>query len=141
MKNTLRGQIIMELATTAGLSYQVPVRMTFRQSSPWGIELAFLLPGDAPVHWTVSRELLLDGLSTVAGEGDVQVRPLEWGDGDFVAIRLRSPEGTAQLVAPLAALHAYLLRTDMITPFGEEFTEEWLESGISRLLTDAETRR
>ncbi|WP_042385758.1 SsgA family sporulation/cell division regulator [Streptacidiphilus melanogenes] len=141
MNDTLRGQIIMELATTAGLSYQIPVCLTFRQAASWGIELTFFLPGDAPVRWTVSRELLLDGLSTVAGEGDIQVRPLEWHDADLVAIRLRSPEGEAQLIAPLAALHAYLLRTDMMTPFGEEFSEEWLESGIARLLTDTGTLR
>ncbi|WP_052443292.1 SsgA family sporulation/cell division regulator [Streptacidiphilus neutrinimicus] len=138
MNNTLRGQIIMELATPGGLVLQIPVRLTFRQSAAWAVELTFLLPGDAPVRWIVSRELLLDGLSTVAGECDIQVRPADWHPGDLVAIRLRSPEGTAELLAPLAALHAYLLRTDMMTPFGEEFSEEWLDRGIALLLTDAE---
>jgi hypothetical protein len=141
MNSTLRGHITMELATAAGLRYQIPVELTFRQATPWAIELTFFLPGDEPVHWTVSRELLLDGLRTVAGEGDIQVRPLEWHDGDLVAITLRSPEGEAELIAPLAALHAYLLRSAMLTPFGEEFSEEWLERGITRLLTDAELHR
>ncbi|SEL61349.1 SsgA family sporulation/cell division regulator [Streptacidiphilus jiangxiensis] len=138
MNSTLRGQITMELATTAGLSYQIPVRLAFHQATSWAIELTFFLPGDEPVQWTVSRELLLDGLSTVAGEGDVRVRPLEWEDDDLVAITLRSPEGEAELIAPLTALHAYLLRTDMMTPFGEEFSDEWLDRGITRLLTGAE---
>ncbi|MEY9875456.1 hypothetical protein ABH931_004957 [Streptacidiphilus sp. MAP12-33] len=138
MNSTLRGQITMELATTAGLSYQIPVRLAFHQATPWAIELTFFLPGDEPVRWTVSRELLLDGLSTVAGEGDIQVRPLEWHDDDLVAITLRSPEGEAELIAPLTALHAYLLRTDMMIPFGEEFSDEWLDRGITRLLIGAE---
>ncbi|MEZ0068400.1 hypothetical protein ABIA32_004425 [Streptacidiphilus sp. MAP12-20] len=140
MNSTLRGQIMMELATHAGVSFQVPVRLTFNRVTPWAIQLTFFLPGDEPVQWTVSRELLLDGLSDVAGEGDIQVRPLEWQDGELVAITLRSPEGEAELIAPLVALHAFLLRTDMLTPFGEEFTDEWLDRGITRLLT-AESRR
>jgi hypothetical protein len=141
MNSTLHGQITMELATAAGLGYRIPVRLSFHRATSWAIELTFLLPGDEPVRWTVSRELLLDGLSTVAGEGDVQVRPLEWHDGDLVAISLRSPDGEAELLAPLAALHAYLVRTDMMTPFGEEFSDEWLERGIIRLLTDTGLHR
>jgi hypothetical protein len=138
MDSTLRGQITMELATAFGLSYRIPVELAFHQATPWAVELTFFLPGDEPVHWTVSRELLLDGLSTVAGEGDIQVRPLERQDADLVSITLRSPDGAAELIAPLTALHAYLLRTDMMIPFGEEFDEEWLDRGVSRLLTDGE---
>jgi hypothetical protein len=138
MNSTLRGQITMELVTAAGLRYQLPVGLSFHQASPWAIELSFLLLGDRPIHWAVSRELLLDGLSTVAGEGDIRVRPLEWHDGELVAISLRSPDGEAELIAPLTALHAYLLRTDMITPFGEEFSDAWLDRGITSLLTDTE---
>jgi hypothetical protein len=141
MNSTLHGQITMELATAAGVGYRIPVGLSFRQATSWAVELTFLLPGDEPVRWTVSRELLLDGLSTVAGEGDIQVRPLKWHDADLVAISLRSPDGEAQLIAPLAALHAYLVRTDMLTPFGEEFSDEWLERGIARLLTDAGLHR
>lgn len=141
MNSTLRGQITMELATAGGLSYRIAVRLAFHQATPWAVELTFLLPGDEPVRWTVSRELLLDGLSTVAGEGDIRIQPLDWHDGDLVAISLRSPEGEAELIAPLVALHAFLLRTDMMTPFGEEFSEEWLDRGITRLMSDTETHR
>ncbi|WP_051943644.1 SsgA family sporulation/cell division regulator [Streptacidiphilus rugosus] len=141
MNSTLRGQILMELATPAGVSFQIPVRLTFTRIKAWSIQLTFFLPGDEPVQWNVSRELLLDGLSDVAGEGDVRVRPLAWHDGELVAITLRSPEGEAELVAPATALHAFLLRTDLLVPFGEEFSDEWLDQGIARLLTDAESRR
>lgn len=142
MNSTLRGQIIMELATRSGISFQIPVRLTFDRSTPWAVGLTFLLPGDDPVRWTVSRELLLDGLSDVAGDGDIQVRPVEWLDQDLIAISLRSPDGEAELLAPLAALHAFLLRTDLIAPFGQEFPEEWLDRGIAGLLgTGAELRK
>jgi hypothetical protein len=137
MNTTLCAQIMMELAATAGLAFLIPVRLTFRHNAAWEIVLSFSLPGDEQVSWTVSRELLLDGLSTVAGEGAVRVRPCR-RDDDKVAITLCSPETETQLIAPVAALHAYLLRTDMLRPMGTEFSEEWLDRGLAGLLSETE---
>lgn len=139
MNRALCAQIMMELATTTGLTYLVPVRLTFRPRTSWEIGLSFKLPGDEPVARPVSRELLLDGLSTVAGDGAIRVSPCTRRH-DMVAIEFSSPRKATRLIAPATALHTYLLRTDALRPMGTEFDEAWLERGITSLLRSTKPR-
>lgn len=72
----------------------LPTRFQFDTAAPLEVTLTFQFDSqfDAAdaVTWTLSRSLLLDGLSGKAGSGDVTV----WPDADdIVAVHLDSPDG------------------------------------------------
>ncbi len=127
----LHAVLAMDLETGAGERLRLDVGVRYDESDPLVVQLHFNPPTAAPLVWTVSRELLLDGLDRPSGQGDVLVRPL---DGPEVLIVLRSPCGEARLYAPAAALEAVLLRTDLLVPVGEELPPGALERELSLLL-------
>ncbi|GAA4850909.1 SsgA family sporulation/cell division regulator [Kitasatospora terrestris] len=129
----LAARLAMELDGGHGLAFRLPVDVTYSAADPLVVELTFLLPGDAPVRWTVSRELLLDGISAPAGEGDIHVCP-DGADPGLVRILLRAPGGEALLTTRVAALHEVLLRTDLLVPFGAEWSESDLDQELAHML-------
>ncbi|WP_441245889.1 SsgA family sporulation/cell division regulator [Kitasatospora sp. McL0602] len=132
----VRARLAMELEGGPGLSYQLRADVEYRTADPLVLGLTFHLPGDTPVTWTVSRELLLDGLSAPAGEGDVRVRPHP-DSPDHAQLQLHAPGGSAHLSVTRGALHEVLLRTDLLVPFGEEFTDGGLERAVAGWLEAA----
>ncbi|MFC9326266.1 SsgA family sporulation/cell division regulator [Kitasatospora sp. NPDC057015] len=129
--------IPMDLSCAPGPDVRLRVGLAFRPRDPMVLRLTFDMADGAPVTWALSRDLLLDGLDAPAGQGDVQVSPHEH-DPDLVRILLRSPGGTAELLAPAAALHAVLLRTDRLVPFGEEPCTAALDRELALLLQSTE---
>jgi len=136
--NGLAARLGMELEGPHGLTFRVPVELAYTTADPLVVELTFLLPGDLPVTWTISRELLLDGISAPTGEGDVHVCPHP-DDPELVRIALRAPGGEALLTARIPALHEVLLRTDLLVPFGEEWTDSDLDLELAELLASADS--
>ncbi|MER5867700.1 SsgA family sporulation/cell division regulator [Kitasatospora sp. NPDC002040] len=132
----LCAQLAMELEDGSGLRLRVRTELRYRADDPLAVRLTFHLPGDQPVNWTIARDLLLDGMGAPAGEGDVHVRPHP-GEPDAVQLLLHAPGGSASISVGLAPLHAVLLRTDLMVPFGAELTEGQLERGLAELLAEA----
>ena len=130
-------RIPMDLSCGPGPEVRLDVAVGFRAQDPLVLRLTFDMADEAPVTWAISRELLLDGLCTPVGEGDVHIRPDD-ADPDLLRIVLRSPGGTAELLAPAPALHAVLLRSDRLVPFGEEFCALSLERELALLLQSTE---
>ncbi|WP_371481280.1 SsgA family sporulation/cell division regulator [Kitasatospora sp. NBC_00315] len=133
-------RVPMDLACGLGLEVRLQVGLAYRADDPMVLRLTFDMAGpadEAPVTWVISRELLLDGLDAPTGEGDVHVRP-DGTDPDVLRIILRAPTGTAELRAPAPAVHAVLLRSDRLVPFGEEFSAESLERELALLLQSTE---
>jgi hypothetical protein len=102
--------------------------------------MTFHLPGDAPVTWAFGRELLLDGLNSPSGDGDVHIGPTEpEGLGD-VHIRLQVGADRALFRAGTAPLVAFLDRTDKLVPLGQEHTlgdfDGNLEDALGRILAE-----
>ncbi|WP_035804651.1 SsgA family sporulation/cell division regulator [Kitasatospora mediocidica] len=95
-------------------------RLTYRSSDPYAVTLAFgaqhALEGE-PVVWVFSRELLATGVNTVAGAGDVRVRPYDPGR---TVIELRVPEGSAVLMLPTDGVRAFLRASYEAVPSGAE---------------------
>jgi hypothetical protein len=82
--------------------------------------MAFHVGMDDPVEWIFARDLLAEGLSHPAGEGDVRLWPSTGPGRHVLNIALSSPFGQAQFEAPLAALTGFLLRTFEVVPTGRE---------------------
>ena len=117
----------MSFLVSEELSFRIPVELRYEVCDPYAIRMTFHLPGDAPVTWAFGRELLLDGLNSPSGDGDVHIR-LQVG-----ADRALFRAGTAPLVA-------FLDRTDKLVPLGQECTlgdfDGDLEEELGRILAE-----
>jgi hypothetical protein len=135
-RNIVTGRLVMSLLVCRELAFDVDVRLCYDPADPFAVRLTFHLPGDAPVSWIFGRELLLDGISRVTGEGDIVVQPVPGDDEDFmdVLIQLRSPAGEAVLRSPALPLISFLGRTDRVLPLGQEHTMAELDETLHLIL-------
>jgi hypothetical protein len=107
-----------------GRTVDVPATFEYDAADPWAVRIVF--PGGrgdtaAPVRWVVGRELLLEGLTDPAGDGDVRLFPSVDEDGRAaVVIELCSPDGRLVLQVRTSALYRFLSRTLTVVPLGAE---------------------
>lgn len=107
----LRRATAIPLTVTAMWSRSDPLAVTLRIADPTS--------GDG-TDWLMARELLLVGVSTPTGRGDVQVQPL----GVFhVGVRISSPSGTLVIRLSRQAVVAFVRETERWVPVGEEVIE------------------
>jgi Streptomyces sporulation and cell division protein, SsgA len=121
----------------------------YAREDPYAVKMAFHVGTAEPVEWTLARELLAAALHSREGIGDVQVWP-STAPGDpeagregtasgygIVNIAMTSPFGHAQFEAPAAAIAAFLHRTYLIVPEGQETNYiEW-DAELAVLLSQA----
>jgi hypothetical protein len=116
----------------------LPVRASLRYDpdDPYAVNVLFHAESAAgePVSWSFARELLVTGLEESAGIGDVQVWPWASSRGDFVALALSSPDGTALFEVPRSILVRFLRRTYVAVPRGRESDHLDVDAAVNRLL-------
>ncbi|MEU7638647.1 MULTISPECIES: SsgA family sporulation/cell division regulator [unclassified Streptomyces] len=137
MNDTVQAEVIMSFLVSEELAFRIPVELEFDSADPYAVRLTFDLPGDVPVTWVFGRELLLDGLSRPAGEGDVRVEPSSPEHLSDVYISLQVGAERALFRASAPPLIAFLDRTDRIVPLGKEEVCDTLEAALDRILTEA----
>ncbi|MFD8479147.1 SsgA family sporulation/cell division regulator [Kitasatospora sp. NPDC059673] len=134
MHSTVQAHMAMRLVVSSELSFRVLVDMEYHGGDPFAVRFTFHLPGDEPVTWVFARELLVDGLGLASGEGDVHIHPVG-EDLAEVGLVLRSPEGDARMRAEAAPLLAFLARTDLVVPLGQETTGGDLDQELASILS------
>jgi hypothetical protein len=140
MRELVQAEVLMRFLVSEELSFRIPVELQYRTVDPFAVRMTFHLPGDAPVTWTFGRELLLDGINTPSGEGDVHIAPTAPEDLSDVHIRLQVSDDRALFRVSAAPLVAFLDRTDRLVPLGQERTlgdfEGNLEEALGRILAE-----
>lgn len=94
----------------------VTARLQYTSRDPWAVSMVFAADRCAPVVWVFARDLLVDGMRSLTGVGDVRIFPA----GDSVVLDLASPDGSARLVASAADLAAFVSETASVVPSGRE---------------------
>ena len=119
-----------------GRNVDVPTTLGYRKEDPYAVTLTFhSSAGD--VEWIVARTLLLQGLATPAGEGDVKVYPSIDDEGSAVAVLdFSSPDGRLVAQANTHELQAFLARTFAAVPVGTESEHLDVDALIVGLLGD-----
>ena len=113
--------------TSAGLP---PPRESFSGSTPRA--------DPDPVTWAVARDLLLQGLTDPAGQGDVQLFPSVDETGRAaVVMELRSPDGSLVTQMRSSDLYRFLTRTLALVPLGTEQMD--LDRLVEDLVRQSET--
>ncbi|AXG78844.1 MULTISPECIES: SsgA family sporulation/cell division regulator [Streptomyces] len=140
MRESVQAEVLMSFLVSEELSFRIPVELHYEVRDPYAVRMTFHLPGDAPVTWTFGRELLLDGINTPSGDGDVHISPTTPDDLSDVHMRLQVGDDHALFRVSAAPLVAFLDRTDRLVPLGQECAlsdfEGNLEQALGRILAE-----
>ncbi|MDK1475018.1 SsgA family sporulation/cell division regulator [Streptomyces sp. 549] len=130
----VQADVMMSFLASEELSFRIPVELCYEAHDPYAVRFTFSLPGDAPVTWVFGRELLIDGISRAAGEGDVRIRPLseEHLADLLIMLQVGSEQALFRVSAP--PLVAFLDRTDRIVPLGQEMSGEGIDAELDKIL-------
>ncbi|MHC3469400.1 SsgA family sporulation/cell division regulator [Streptomyces sp. 7R007] len=117
----------VHLATTATywvarrLPLTICCELSYDVRDPYAVTLILDSEGEHPVRWVFSRELLADGLTGRAGEGDVAVWPEgDEADGWSVWFEVGRAPHTALFEMASAPLTEWLLGTYRLVSEGRE---------------------
>ncbi|MGW2098654.1 SsgA family sporulation/cell division regulator [Streptomyces olivaceoviridis] len=121
----------LAFAATYWVAKRFPVKvcceLSYDPRDPYAVTLILDSEGDHAVRWVFSRELLADGLTGSAGEGDVTVWPEGQGtDGWFLWLKVGRDPHTAVFETAADPVAEWLLDTYRLVPEGhEEVDAEW----------------
>ncbi len=72
--------ITVECVDDRGIHHSIDAVLDYRRSDPFAVAMTFVT-GEGDLVWTFGRDLLAEGITTPAGDGDVHVAPaigLSW---------------------------------------------------------------
>ena len=98
----------------------VVTRWTYSTDDPFAVTIEIQTRGNRFVDWVLARDLLITGLSTPAGIGDVRVRPANMGEWEVVLVEICSPDGHAVLEVDRELLRQFVQATIDVIPLGSE---------------------
>jgi hypothetical protein len=132
--DSVTAKIELRLVVPGSPSLPVIADVTYDQSDPYAVRMAFHTGGSEIVEWTFARGLLTDGVTHPVGEGDVQVWPSHSAGSPVVCISLSSPSGRALFEAPLADVVEFLTRSYAVVPTGSEAEHVDVDAELALLL-------
>jgi hypothetical protein len=134
---SVSSELHLRLVVPGAASLPVLADLEYDTNDPYAVQVAFHTgspsSGDV-VQWTFARQLLTDGVSAPAGEGDVQVWPSSTGGRSVVCLSLSSPSGRALFEVPLNELAEFLGRTYAAVPTGAESDYVDVDAELALLL-------
>ncbi|MET9970605.1 SsgA family sporulation/cell division regulator [Streptomyces sp. NPDC006356] len=134
MHQTVERELEMRLILSPERGIPVPARLSYHSDDPYAVHIAFHINSEQPVHWTFSRDLLVEGVFRPCGHGDVRVWPTKVDGRSVVLMALSSPDGDALLEAPAAQVSAWLERTLRVVPPGAEGEQLGIDDALDQLL-------
>ncbi|MFF3157448.1 SsgA family sporulation/cell division regulator [Streptomyces sp. NPDC057910] len=117
--------VFMNLEIDATERIPLVTRLVYEAEDPFAVRLRFELHEDVTVTWAIARDLLSQGLTREAGDGDVRVSPRTVGGQREARIELAGcgldgEWGSAVFSAWEPVLRDFLDRTYELVPPGEE---------------------
>ena len=120
MSPPLSQQLVLQCLDARGRSVDLPAVFAYDPSDPWAVTIIFGRSDDQ-VRWVIGRDLLLQGLTDPAGEGDVTLWPSIDDHGRAaVVMELCSPGGRLVTQLRTSELSQFLDRTLATVPVGTE---------------------
>ncbi|MFF3768455.1 SsgA family sporulation/cell division regulator [Streptomyces sp. NPDC001922] len=134
MHTVVERELELDLVLSPERSIPVPARLIYRTDDPYAVRITFHIGSDSPVTWTFARDLLIEGVFRLSGEGDVRVWPTKIDGRSVVCMMLSSPDGDALLEAPAGAVSAWLERTLRLVPPAAEGERLAIDDELEALL-------
>ena len=107
--------VMLNESTTPVLS-----RLSYHAHEPFAVTVAFRTERGRWIEWTFARDLLVNGLDSPAGFGDVRIRPDLSEDEDFLTLEIESPDGYASFELEIEDIRTFLDATYELVPLGDE---------------------
>ncbi len=131
----VHADISMQSVDPEGRLHRLEADFGYDPADPYAVTVTFRT-GYGNVAWTFARDLLIDGVDTPAGDGDVHVWPCEDFDGrPVVVIELISDDGELMAQAPRWAVRRFVSRSLRVVPLGSESELIDLDHVVEALLT------
>lgn len=131
----LQHEIAMTTRDLAGRAHVLPTVHVYDEAEPFAVTIVFRTRG-MELPWTFSREILMLGLASPVGSGDVRVWPAFDPEGRAVVlIRLASPDGSLVVEAPIEQVQDFLDASTDLVPRGTESEHLDLDALVHELLT------
>src|SRR5207253_3161389 len=109
--------------------------LRYDSDDPYAVRLGFpTAPGRSAVEWMFARQLVVDGLISPAGDGDVRIWPAPDDMAGPVYMELCSPSGRALFTVPRDVLADFARRCDDLVPAGTESDHLDLDAELDLLL-------
>ena len=135
---SVSSELQLRLVVPGAASLPVRADLDYDVTDPYAVTVSFHTgsgSGGDVVQWTFARQLLSDGVTVPAGEGDVQVWPSTGNNGGaVVCLSLSSPSGRALFEVPLSDLVEFLGRTYDAVPTGAEGAHVDVDAELALLL-------
>ncbi|RAJ40086.1 sporulation and cell division protein SsgA [Kitasatospora sp. SolWspMP-SS2h] len=128
--------LVLEVVVAPGLHVPVVARLRYGADEPYTVHLDSHVDLPDPVIWSLSRDVLLAGLTRPAGFGDMSVAPGHGPDRGHLLLALRGEEADALLRLPARTLRDFLRRTECVVPVGCEQEHVDLDGLVERLLRE-----
>jgi hypothetical protein len=121
----------------SGRGRMTVLRFGWHADDPLTVQLRLSAQPDHPAlprgSWSVLRDFLRYGLEEPTGDGDVRIRPDE--ERDRLWLELEHFGRAACVSVPRATVRAFLDRSDLEVPAGEERSDEAVDALLARLFT------
>src|ERR1700757_915741 len=139
--STVSAELGLRLVVPQQTIVPLVASLYYSREDPYAIRIAFHVGLDEPVEWIFARDLLARGIESREGLGDVHVWPSAGSEGgapgSVLNIELSSPFGQAHFDAPVQEISAFLRRTYLLVPEGEESHHVDVETELTDLLRKA----
>jgi hypothetical protein len=125
------------LVAAAPRMLTIPASLHYDRQDPFAVRMSFPAPATlegVEVSWTFARDLLVQGVESAVGDGDVRVRPYGF---DRTVVEFHAPEGTAIVHVRTGELRRFLHRTTALVPAGQEHLHVDLDQDLAELMRDA----
>ncbi|MFF0049047.1 SsgA family sporulation/cell division regulator [Streptomyces sp. NPDC005498] len=117
---TVVQEMAAQLVVTRNYSIPLCMRLRYEPADPYVVRATFFTHSDDPGEWVLGRDLLADGLSGSAGEGDIRIWSATGHGGQGLYIALGSSAGTALLQVPVQDVRTFLGNSEALVPRGAE---------------------
>ena len=131
---TVSAELQVALVVPGATALPVRASMTYDAADPYAVRIAFHTGTGDAVQWTFARQLLTDGVTSPAGQGDVRTWPATSERGPVVCLSLTSPSGSALFEVPVPELVEFLTMTYAAVPTGTEGDHVDVEQELAELL-------
>lgn len=120
-----------------GQTSPIVTRWSYRASDPFAISFSVRRSADRWIEWLVARDLVIEGLTTPTGIGDIRMAPRRVDGYDVVETEIRSDGGSAVLEVDRDLLAQFVDATLEIVDLGEENDHLDVDGAIARLIGSA----
>lgn len=142
ISRALSQELVLQVLDAWGRTVDLPAEFGYDPADPWAVWITFRGASGRstePVRWAVGRDLLLQGLTDPAGEGDVLLFPSVDENGRAaVVMELCSPDGRLVTQLRSSDLYRFLSRSVALVPIGTETVD--LDLMVAALVGQSEAQ-